>query len=428
MLNLAGRSKLMQLHYMGLKMEKSGQFDLKEIVSALSLIIDQQAAGNLYHGLRVAVIAFRIGELSGFVSKEKIFYEGLLHDIGLFETGEHIIPKYLELDAQKAKRVIFSHPKIGSEIIREIPGMESAQSSILEHHEFFGGMGYPLGKRGNEISRAAQILRIADAFDIFVRMHPEFDRDELARFIENGSKREYSPEISTCLLNIDNNGFTSIWREDDLKSNFARLDKEISYPLVDITEDVREVVLKILCRAIDGKHSYTNQHSYRVAYFSFRMAQNMSLPEVECQRIRFAGYLHDIGKIAIPNSILDKPGPLTDDEWKVMRTHAAISYEIVNAVGYFRDFSEVVFAAQEEYDGSGYPKGLKEEAIPLGARIIAVADALDAMLSDRSYRRALSPEVAISELRKNSGTQFDPAAVDSALKLVDEIIFPAASF
>jgi len=368
-------------------MEELKQFHLQEIIPALSLIIDRQASGNLYHGFRVAIISYKIAELVEPENKNILFFTGLLHDIGLFETGEHIIPNYYDLSLQKSKSIFFNHPGIGALIVKEIPGLEKARLPILEHHEFFNGTGYPLGKKENEISPEAQILRLADSLDISLRRQAGLKQKEISGLVESGKGKEFSPEIASSFLDLDKKIIANLLKENELKKYFSQLIKDIPYPPVDLEEDEGDVLLRILSRAIDGKHPYTNQHSHRVALYSEKIAERIGLDKEECRRIKSAGYLHDIGKIAISNAILDKPGALTENEWAAMRTHAEISYEIVNSVSYFKNFSDLVFASQEEYDGSGYPRGLKGKDIPFGARIIAIADAIDAMLSDRSYRK-----------------------------------------
>jgi HD-GYP domain-containing protein (c-di-GMP phosphodiesterase class II) len=125
--------------------------------------------------------------------------------------------------------------------------------------------------------------------------------------------------------------------------------------------------------------------------------------------------------MAIPDSVLRKPGPLNDDERKVMRTHCDIGYNMVTRIPFLREAAQIVLAHQEYFDGTGYPRGLKGEEIPIGARIFAVADALDAMISDRPYRKALSVEHARGEIKRCSGTQFDPAVVEVFLALPDTL-------
>jgi HD-GYP domain-containing protein (c-di-GMP phosphodiesterase class II) len=132
-----------------------------------------------------------------------------------------------------------------------------------------------------------------------------------------------------------------------------------------------------------------------------------------------AAFLHDIGKMAIPDRILRKPGPLNDEERTIMRTHCEIGYNMLIRIPFLREAAEIVLAHQEYFDGTGYPRGLSGEAIPLGARIFAIADALDAMISDRPYRSALPIEHARQEIQRCSGTQFDPDIVRVFLSIPD---------
>jgi HD-GYP domain-containing protein (c-di-GMP phosphodiesterase class II) len=139
-------------------------------------------------------------------------------------------------------------------------------------------------------------------------------------------------------------------------------------------------------------------------------------PEMLPQIAR-AAFLHDIGKMAIPDMILRKPGPLTPEERDIMRTHCEIGYNMVTRIPFLREAAEIVLSHQEFFDGTGYPRGLRAEEIPLGARIFAVADALDAMISDRPYRKALPISYAQEEIQRCSGTQFDPKVVEVFVKM-----------
>ena len=175
--------------------------------------------------------------------------------------------------------------------------------------------------------------------------------------------------------------------------------------------DVRSLFLsavKSLASAIDAKDPYTHGHSLRVAYYSAIIADGLALPPDQREEVYLAAVLHDVGKIAIPESILLKPGSLTEDEWDEMRRHPLHSAQILSEVKQFQTLSRIVRHEHERYDGSGYPDGLKAEAIPLASRIIAVADAYDAMTTSRSYRQGMAAEQAIHLLTKAVGTQFDP--------------------
>ena len=170
---------------------------------------------------------------------------------------------------------------------------------------------------------------------------------------------------------------------------------------------------------IDTKDPNTKGHSTRVAYYSRELAKQLRLPNRDVELIYYIALMHDIGKIYIPDEILNKPGKLTPDERAIIETHAAKGAEIL------KDFTAIAGIADgaryhhEHYDGSGYPKGLAGEKIPFLARIICVADSYDAMSSDRCYRPRLKKSEIISELKKNSGTQFDPEVVECMLKLID---------
>jgi HD-GYP domain-containing protein (c-di-GMP phosphodiesterase class II) len=148
------------------------------------------------------------------------------------------------------------------------------------------------------------------------------------------------------------------------------------------------------------------------------MGEALGLYESEIQELKTVGLLHDIGKIAVDENILNKPGKLTEDEREEINKHPEIGYRILSSVNDMSEMAEYVLAHHERWDGGGYPKGLKGEEIPLQARIMAVADTFDAMTSERAYRGALPAEVALDELRRNAGTQFDPELVNLFIEKV----------
>src|SRR5208282_871708 len=170
--------------------------------------------------------------------------------------------------------------------------------------------------------------------------------------------------------------------------------------------------LEALGSALDLKDAETEGHCQRVTAFTISIAKAVPVPGSYLAVLARAAFLHDIGKMAIPDSILSKPGPLDNDEKTVMRTHCQKGYDVLARIPFLRDAAEIVLAHQEFYDGTGYPRGLRGEQIPLGARIFSVADALDAMISDRPYRKALPMSHAMEEIRRCAGTQFDPRIVE----------------
>jgi two-component system cell cycle response regulator len=155
------------------------------------------------------------------------------------------------------------------------------------------------------------------------------------------------------------------------------------------------------------------QDNLRVAELCGATARSLGLPEAAVARIELAGRLHDIGKIAIPDAILEKPGPLNPTEWEVMRTHTEIGARIVGAAPALHDVAEIVRCHHERHDGSGYPNGLRGERIPIGARILGVCDAFVAMMRHRPYIDGITVTEALAELTRCSGTQFDPRVVEA---------------
>jgi len=177
--------------------------------------------------------------------------------------------------------------------------------------------------------------------------------------------------------------------------------------------DAYKGTIKALAAAIDAKDPYTRGHSQRVTEYALLAANSLSLLGEELETLEYAGILHDIGKIGIADSILMKPGPLTAEERNIICKHPLIAANMLKEVPFLEKARSLVLHHHERYDGKGYPDGLKGEAIPMGARLLAVADAFDTITTDRPYRAALSVDYAISELHRFSGTQFCPVAVEA---------------
>lgn len=176
-----------------------------------------------------------------------------------------------------------------------------------------------------------------------------------------------------------------------------------------------EDTLEALGAAIDLRDSQTGGHSKRVAVYSSKIAKELGTTEGELKTIARGAWLHDIGKLATPDAILLKPGTLTQEEWRIMKRHAEIGYDLVKRIPFLADAAEIIWTHHERWDGSGYPRGLKGTDIPLGARIFAVADTVDAMTSDRPYRCALSFEATQEEIRRGSGSRYDSQVVSAFL-------------
>ena len=175
----------------------------------------------------------------------------------------------------------------------------------------------------------------------------------------------------------------------------------------------------LLGDVVEADHAYTGDHSREVVDLALAVADELALSPVQRRRVEFGALLHDVGKIAVPKTIVDKPGPLDDDEWAIMRRHTVEGETMLRKVGgVLGDAGEVVRASHEHWDGDGYPDGLSGESIPVEARIVSCCDAFSAMTTDRSYRRARSHAAALAELRRCAGTQFDPEVVGALVSVV----------
>lgn len=185
-------------------------------------------------------------------------------------------------------------------------------------------------------------------------------------------------------------------------------------------EHINETVIKTLARTIDAKDRYTNGHSQRVAKYSVELGKRMGKSEEELKELYYAGMLHDVGKIHIPDAIINKPSKLTDDEFEYIKLHPVSGYHILKDMKENPSISQGAKWHHERYDGRGYPNGLSGDTIPEVARIIGVADAYDAMTSNRSYRKLMPQEKVRGEIEKGRGTQFDPDIADIMLEMIDD--------
>lgn len=186
-----------------------------------------------------------------------------------------------------------------------------------------------------------------------------------------------------------------------------------------LVQDLKELLfntVSAISNALEAKDSYTYGHSYRVTFYSIKIGEIIGLDQQQLSFLEFAGLLHDIGKIGVPELILNKPGRLTDEEYNIICRHPVRGGQILSRLKNMQYVIDCVVHHHERFDGTGHPDSLKGDKIPLGARILAVADAYDAMTSDRPYRKGMLHDIAVAELHRCSGTQFDPALVEAFLQ------------
>jgi putative methionine-R-sulfoxide reductase with GAF domain len=221
------------------------------------------------------------------------------------------------------------------------------------------------------------------------------------------------------IIEVLNKHDEGVFNEEDLKAVVSIADTAaMAIENTQIQQSLLEAyknTITAVAAAVDAKDRFTQGHSVRVMEYSLKAGEALSMTDEEAMVLQYAGVLHDIGKIIIDSSMLSKPGPLTPGEWEIMHTHPSVGAKLLKEIPYLERAAELVLRHHERYDGAGYPDRLRGEAIPLGARIIAAAEAFDTMTTDRPYRSALSIDAAVKELNKCAGSQFCPIAVKGLL-------------
>jgi diguanylate cyclase (GGDEF)-like protein/putative nucleotidyltransferase with HDIG domain len=345
------------------------------------------------------------------LGNHRSFQERLQHDLEATELGNTTLSLcLLDIDNFKDINDQHGHP-VGDRVLAHVA------RRLRQNGEAFrlGGDEFALllpGRSSEDAAGVAEAVlhRVAMGADVRgvdvtlsagVAEYPQYgvDRNELLRVADEAmyqAKEEGKNQVR--IYRPDGGELTQLRRLAEGRDRSARLRAAAS-----------------LAHAVDGRDAYTGRHSYMVGELAGRIAKRMGMPRDEIELARLAGRLHDIGKLAIPEEILRKPGPLNDAERLVLERHPQIGFRMLESLG-IEPVATWVLHHHERWDGRGYPEGLGEEEIPLGSRILFVADAYDAMTSDRVYRPKLSHEDAIAELERCAGAQFDPTVVQVVLE------------
>lgn len=392
---------------------------ISELITVLAYISDMEEKKNTYHAWRVAILSAHFAKNSAKAQKLKdIFYAGLLLDIGGVGLLRHIT-HYLKRNDKTSRNILLSHPIIGAQLVSNIPKMATAAKLILDHHEWMNGQGYPRAKTQKYIPWGSQIIRLSDSIDIALQTARYLKLNALKNKLSLTVNKEYPKNLFSHAFVIlkRNHFFHKIRQRRNIPALLEEIKDMVGMIYMPLKIDAIGTTLEVIAQIIDMKHPYTSGHSLRVSRYAMACALAMNLGHDEITRMKWAGLIHDIGKLSVPRRILDKPTALTQKEFQEIKEHALLGQEIMEKIPSLKELTPAVVSHHEYFNGSGYPLGLKEKEIPLTARILAICDAFDAMTSNRPYRNPLGPETACREIEKTSGTQFDPQIAQQTLPL-----------
>ncbi len=445
-----------------------GRITLSELLSALSHALDLTEGQPAGHCMRCSRIGVEIGREIGLAENElaELYYALLLKDLGCSSNAARICELYLTDDLSfkqdfkfidgslpQALRFVLGHTGLkaglaerfraivnifqnggeiarelietrchrGADIARRMRFSEPVAEGIKNLDEHWDGGGKPLGLRGMEIPVYSRIALMAQVIDVF---HVSGGPDAALREAQNRSGTWFDPNLVTAFERVA--ARPAFW--DGLRAQDQEgtpLSRTPDQAGVAVDEDYLDDIAAAFAQVVDSKSPYTAGHSERVTLFTDMVAEQLGFGAVQRRWLKRAALLHDIGKLGVSNTILDKPGKLDDAEWAAMRMHAAYSEAILSRVGAFRELAPIAGAHHERLDGKGYTRGISEDQICLETRIITTADIFDALTADRPYRAAMPITKALALMSGMVGTQIDAScftALKRALGRIDETL------
>lgn len=373
--------------------------DLRQVIYALSDALDLVGVDDVAHGKRVGIMAAECAQGLGLPPAQRawLFNLGILHDIGVSSTAthQHLVGEFDWAGSQH-------HAAVGHDLLCHFAPLADMALPIRHHHTRWDA----LCAQGiaPDVAQAANLILLVDRVDALaapyyatgkVLMHRQHIQDE----IRQRSGTYFAPALVEVFLRLSQHEAFWLLLEPRAVASYLRDMQSTSLPYRASMADLRQLA-EIFSRIVDAKSPFTAEHSIGVARVARCLAQRLGLAPEQCDKLEIAGLLHDLGKLRVPDAILDKPGKLTDDERLIINTHSFETLQILRNIRGFEDIALWAAYHHEEAHGSGYPFGVSGTALPFEARILRAADIFQAMVQDRPYRAGLSAQAVTDFMRQ----------------------------
>ncbi|WP_202710781.1 HD-GYP domain-containing protein [Sporosalibacterium faouarense] len=396
--------------------DKELNVNLSQLLFAFSLALDIAENRNFEHSRRTAYISYNIAKHIG-LNEDKlnnIFYAALIHDIGM--TGQ--LSSYTIKEIHYKSKLKEEHCFLGSQIAEKLPLSDDISKYILYHHESWDGSGV-YGLKGDEIPIESQIINLADSFDIdnCNILETKLGRENFGKWLERKSGQASNPLLVKVLGEIAEQD--KFWFDIKFHNMHQLLNMIMPKEEKIINMDDLKRIADAFALLIDNKSKFTHRHSRGVAKISRKMAEYLKYSSNEIEKVEIAGLLHDLGKLVVPNEILEKSSKLTKEEFEVIKSHPYYTKIILQQINGLEDIAEWAGNHHEKLNGKGYPEKLDAIRMTNEDQILAVADIYQALTEDRPYRGGMSRNKAM-EILKSMGK--DGFISKKMIEILDNVV------